>query len=63
MLRQERDKKMRVEEKRLTKVKEEVATEDDKLKKVHISQGPAWYLIFLLGLCKWFQRSIFPRTF
>ena len=53
---------MRVEEKRLTKVKEEVATEDDKLKKVHISQGPAWYLIFLLGFCKWFQRSIFPRT-
>ena len=46
LLRQERDKKMMVEEKRLTKVKEEVATEDDKLKKVHISQGPAWYLIF-----------------
>ena len=57
---------MRVEEKRLTKVKEEGATEDDNLKKVHISQGPAWYLIFVLGLCKWFQRSlnlsIFPRT-
>ena len=62
LLRQERDKKMMVEEKRLTKVKEEVATEDDKLKKVHISQGPAWYLIILLGFCKWFQRSIFPRT-
>ena len=52
MLRQERDKKMRVEEKRLTKVKEEVATEDDKLKKVHISQGPAWYLIFRYGFSK-----------
>ena len=49
MLRQERDKKMRVEEKRLTKVKEEVATEDDKLKKVHISKGPAWYLIACYG--------------
>ena len=32
--RQERDKEMRVEEKRLTKVKEEAATEDAKLKKV-----------------------------
>ena len=32
--RQERDKDMRVEEKRLVKVKEEVTTEDAKLKKV-----------------------------
>ena len=42
---------MRVEEKRLTKVKEETATEDAKLKKVFskiffLLQGPALFLIF-----------------
>ena len=34
LLRQERGKNMRAEEKRLIKVKEEVAAEDEKLKKV-----------------------------
>ena len=63
---------MRVEEKRLTKVKEETATEDAKLKKVFskiffLLQGPALFLIFFklneTGRCKGvFQDPCFHRT-
>ena len=54
--RQERDKDMRVEEKRLVKVKEEVTTEDAKLKKVFSMIFLFKHLLNFLSLGSGFPR-------